>query len=479
MFANRVDVRLKLKAAATFAQGGVMATVAADNSRIDFNIDANGLALVGVKASGKSITGDVSGANIVGAPAAVGGGYQSVLLVTGDHCRIGVHGENLTYGTADNTSVPRVLSTGPVVGGKITRCTGKNVIAGFVNQAGDVSIDYLHMYKCGNNGIYDISAGGNVTIDTAIFEGDLGLNLQTVVSESLVTIDNLIVRDVYGYAAVDKAGSVIIGNYSIITTTPGKTHQVMVSRDGATSVSVRINTVSGNLWLPSQDSGGGIFQFFKGVPNQIEIGRIALDLYYQDGATKQLWVQTDGSQCVAAIDDIRLRLIDQSGKLTSSDIISMQLPTFGLASYINQIALSSATATISVSNVMQANLKPPAISELTQGNGAINSNVTGTTPRIFYMSGVPTGGTYRTGDVVKIKFPTLGKPSEYTCMGGGSPGTWTATAGTVKRGNTANRPTGLGFADAGWMYIDDQLNPNGKPIFWSGTAWIDSAGNAA
>lgn len=50
----------------------------------------------------------------------------------------------------------------------------------------------------------------------------------------------------------------------------------------------------------------------------------------------------------------------------------------------------------------------------------------------------------------------------------------TGTKGSVK-GTTASRPT-LAANDAGYFYLDTTLNSNGKPIWWNGSAWVDSAG---
>jgi hypothetical protein len=43
------------------------------------------------------------------------------------------------------------------------------------------------------------------------------------------------------------------------------------------------------------------------------------------------------------------------------------------------------------------------------------------------------------------------------------------------KGITAKRPT-LTTTDAGVIYFDTTLAPDGKPIFWTGTAWTDSTG---
>jgi hypothetical protein len=43
------------------------------------------------------------------------------------------------------------------------------------------------------------------------------------------------------------------------------------------------------------------------------------------------------------------------------------------------------------------------------------------------------------------------------------------------RGNTASRPV-LNALDYGYLYQDNTLDSDGKPIFWNGTAWVDATG---
>lgn len=142
--------------------------------------------------------------------------------------------------------------------------------------------------------------------------------------------------------------------------------------------------------------------------------------------------------------------------------------------------------------------------------------------KLFGMSGKPSSGTYNAGDVQFNWDGSSGQPAGYFCTVGGTPGTWVpfgqlgyrfttgyptltpnfigekvldgntkvfyvatdlTTTGwiretwTATKGTTANRPTGLGVADAGLVYLDTTLVPtNGKPITWNGTAWVDSTG---
>ena len=50
--------------------------------------------------------------------------------------------------------------------------------------------------------------------------------------------------------------------------------------------------------------------------------------------------------------------------------------------------------------------------------------------------------------------------------------------GYTRKGTTANRPTGLGDGgdDVGQNYLDTTLAVAGKPIKWTGSAWVDGLG---
>jgi hypothetical protein len=94
--------------------------------------------------------------------------------------------------------------------------------------------------------------------------------------------------------------------------------------------------------------------------------------------------------------------------------------------------------------------------------------------RVMPMAATPAGGLK--GDVIEIP-PTDGKPDQYRCV------TSSASAATfrmtrqagVTKGTTANRPA-LTTKDTGARYLDTTLAAGGKPIVWTGTAWVDSLG---
>lgn len=92
-----------------------------------------------------------------------------------------------------------------------------------------------------------------------------------------------------------------------------------------------------------------------------------------------------------------------------------------------------------------------------------------------YASTIPTTGTYLRGDTLRHSAPNLGTVTEWTCILGGTPGTWKASSWITNKGATSARPT-LTANDFGVTYLDTTLAAAGKPITWNGTAWVDATG---
>lgn len=481
-FTNTVDAKLSVKAASTFPLKQYVLTFAGDHSVVDIDVDANNLP-VGILITGNYSRGPgVRGKNLSGLPTATGGGIQSVCYIpTGT---IGVtldrvYGENLLVGTADNTSVPRVLSTGSVTATQIRSVAANNTVALWINQAGEVTVDAIYSYKCGNNGVYDIATGSDVKIGLAVFENDLGLNLQTIISEGRVWCGKLLNIDCYGYAGVDLGGELEIDEYLIDNRISGKVAQAIVSRASATTCNVTIGTLRMFASMPSAATGAALFQFYAGAIAKWRVNRIEAELTYQTGSTTLLLNQTTGANCGAFIGSMSIKLIDGTGSLTSATTFNWNFPNYDNPSYLGPVTLISSTGTLSVGNATQANMNSFAGMEIAQSSGVAVSTVSGTTPRIFYSTGIPTGGTYKRGDLIINKFAGLNSATAWVCIGAGTPGTWAPCARPVNRGTTAQRPSGLAFGDLGTLYLDNTLNANGKPIWWNGSIWVDSTGASA
>lgn len=90
----------------------------------------------------------------------------------------------------------------------------------------------------------------------------------------------------------------------------------------------------------------------------------------------------------------------------------------------------------------------------------------------------PTTGTWAAGDFILNSAPALGEYRGWVYV--------TSFIGVdqigAKKDTTANRPTKttLGVANdadwAGYLYLDTTLDADGKPIWWTGTAWVDATG---
>lgn len=115
--------------------------------------------------------------------------------------------------------------------------------------------------------------------------------------------------------------------------------------------------------------------------------------------------------------------------------------------------------------------------DLATGDIAQTSS-TGNKRVIRRAAAVPTAGTWSSGDkVLRTNTNTTNSVvSEWTCVVGGTSGTWAATSWYTGKGVTGLRPTGLTSADVGVQYFDTTLAAAGKPIWWNGSAWVDSSG---
>lgn len=99
--------------------------------------------------------------------------------------------------------------------------------------------------------------------------------------------------------------------------------------------------------------------------------------------------------------------------------------------------------------------------------------------KMIRAAAIPSTGTWSTGDKVLRTNPntTNSVVTEWTCVTSGTPGTWAATGWYTKKDTTANRPTGLTSSDAGVQFFDTTLAAAGKPIWWTGSAWVDATGS--
>lgn len=95
---------------------------------------------------------------------------------------------------------------------------------------------------------------------------------------------------------------------------------------------------------------------------------------------------------------------------------------------------------------------------------------------VMYGTAAPTAGTYAVGDRMISTAVTLVSPvAEWECVTAGTPGVWLQTSHVVFRSTTANRSS-LGATARGLAFMDTTLAAAGKPIWWTGTVWVDALG---
>jgi len=97
--------------------------------------------------------------------------------------------------------------------------------------------------------------------------------------------------------------------------------------------------------------------------------------------------------------------------------------------------------------------------------------------KITTGSAIPATGTWALGDIVfNNSFSSTNTVTFWYCSTAGTPGTWIAGGWFNAKGTTAQRPT-PGALDR-VTYLDTTLAANGKPIWWTGTLWVDALGAA-
>lgn len=113
----------------------------------------------------------------------------------------------------------------------------------------------------------------------------------------------------------------------------------------------------------------------------------------------------------------------------------------------------------------------------TSGNIVNNDQIYST--RVVLVDSLPAYGISGDTAALSVNTRAIGVGLEYVA---------TATSTTaanyrltrqkgIKRDTTANRPT-VTANDVGLMFLDTTLDADGKPIWWTGTAWVDATGLA-
>lgn len=119
------------------------------------------------------------------------------------------------------------------------------------------------------------------------------------------------------------------------------------------------------------------------------------------------------------------------------------------------------------------------VNPIIDSNALLNATITDCNwmPRFRgYVSALPTSGTYVRGDTLQQITPSSGKIQEWVCVtGNNTGGIWAMSKSLPYKTTTAARPA-LTSSDIGYMCFDTTLAAEGKPIWWTGSKWVDSTG---
>lgn len=456
--------------------GGVLLTISGSDSKLDLTIDADGKGLGGVEVKGNRVTGSVKVSNVVGQLQALGG-TQGALKLSGTDADISLLVENLLIGTSTNTSIPRMVTTdntSATATRNTFRAIGRNVQCGWVTTQDQVHCETLIIDGVMDNGIYHLqgsATAGSVRIRDCHDE--------PVVAKAGLHIDDLTVIDCNGFTSMSGEGFVAdytVGTYTIISDDPTKQYRPLTVRAGNISSKAKIGIIQGKLYLTTDTTVGGIFQFEAGSVESFECSDINLEVHYVSGSTKIL---ANMSRLKSFnIGRLSINFIDDTGTLTFADKVDFRLPAAvtGL-SYLGEVFITSDSAEVRIVNGVQNLIQAFPNMEVSTAIGPyiLQENKNFPSPRIWVGAGIPLVGSWARGDTIRVKSPFIGGISEYTCTTAGSPGAWRATKWVVGRGVTASRPS-LTANDIGVNYLDNTLSAGGKPIWWNGSAWVDALG---
>lgn len=467
---NLTNIKLKPAASVT---GFTLLTIAGNDSYIEVEVDAETKGITCVDVVGDRVKGWVDGFNVTGQDQSTGG-TQSALRIQGSDCKLGVYAENFLQGTSANPSIPRLVTTDLSVAGatrnNILYAVGNNVQSGWVTAQEKVHCASLILDTVSDNCIYHLQ--GLATAGTVRIKN---CDDEPIASSGTLHIDDLTVIDSHGFASISNC-DLTIGVYTVISSDPTKHYQVLAARPTNISSKVKIGVLQGEINLVTDITLGGIFQFIAGEILNLDIGSMNLKLNYVTGSTKIL-----ASMAVLKslnIGQMSLELNDTTATLTIADKFDFRIPVaLSASSYLGPIKSISATGDIRITEVSQPLLRlaPFADVSTTFGPYILQEQTVAPKPRIFWGSLVPTVGAWLRGDILKVRAPFIGGVTEYICTTAGTPGTWRASGWIPKRDITANRPP-LTANDVGVQYLDNTLDPDGKPIWWNGAAWVDATG---
>lgn len=453
-------------------------TSSANSSYIEFaEIDFNANAVVGIAIAASYSTVIVRDAHNMVGKSNTTNGFQGVVSSTGTSNVIDVTGRDILVGTSVQGSIPRLVTTDGGSKSNTVRVKGYNCWVGWLDNGTDNTADYVLCDSFSADGVYNLTASKNMKCNFLQYINGID---QPFVLEGVNPYIGTAVYDGWGFPGLQGCVNAAIGRIHLLPSPDGAPSKpVLCSRAGNTTADIRIGRITGSLTVGLSTNGGALFQFLVGSVNYTITDGIDLNVAYSPASTATNFV-THAAGTNVEIGDVRIRFDDSAA--TPGSALAWQLPS-GANVRIRKWDLDPKSYNyITVSNInLPAVMLPPGQEIST----SIIANPSTSFPagRIYFGTAAPTSGTWNRGDTVFNKFGSQGTATGWRCVASGTPGTWKIMGQNgVASGATASRPTAatMGVANAtdwaGTKYFDTTLVAAGKPVSWTGAAWVDGTG---
>jgi len=387
-----------------------------DDSKIKIDIDCNSKGVIAVILYGDTIHADVTVYNMNGVLQATGG-VQSGLIVSSDNCEVTINAYDISKGTSDNDSIPRIITTENTSNNTlITNIIGRNVNCGWVQNSPNATCNNLFIDTITDNGVYSLS-GITVLKDAHI---NNCIDEPIVAATSTVHIDSLNLVDCNGANGVQSA-TLHIGLMTISTTSSAYKTVPCRTRVGNVSSRVYIGKLTGDLRMTEVSNGGAIFQFQEGAVN-LSVDNIDLYLRYYSGSTASFVNHDNGD--TLNIGRIKLILDDTTSTLTGSDVLKWNMPTVTRDSFLGRVSMYAELASLRLADALQPLLYIDNSNEVFLSYIIGKQLASTQTPRRLSGSSAPSSGTWIVGDIIYDITPSAGGTIGWVCITAGTPGTW-------------------------------------------------------
>lgn len=397
--------------------------VTADDCDLFLRFDGNGKGSTGVTLAGDRNIAYVIGRDFIGSSAS--GGYEALVVVTGDNNTVSVEGYDFALGGGLNNNVPRLLTLqGFGTGTVIPLMKGRNIVAGLTAASHtDITVGQVELDTLYDNGFYLLGGCSNVTVNGGRIENTT--EPAVIAGATDVHFNGLLVVN-SGSFGLQSATRVYFNDCHKRYGSNAPSSFVSTRADNVTSTTVVLNNCSGGF----APTFGGIAQFLAGTVNDFRVlgGTYTLTWLDATDATTRIVRHSAGNQVI--YKDVTVEIIDgKTTPMTGSNVLYWELPSLSLDSIWEDVTVINRTAAIvRVTPIIQAKLQlrtdayvradlsPPALQYFAVGAFP--------TQRIVTSASVPAQGTWALGDIVFNAAPAAGGFAGWICTAAGTPGTW-------------------------------------------------------